>query len=85
MKLAQYLYMSKHQKMAPILLLDDLFDKIDEQRARKILEWVKVSAIGQVFMTDTHDERIPGMLDTLQMQHQHIIIKGGEASEMNRG
>jgi DNA replication and repair protein RecF len=84
MKLAQYLYMSKHQKIAPILLLDDLFDKIDEQRARKILEWVKVSANGQVFMTDTHDERIPGMLDGLEMKHQHIVIKGGEAAEMNK-
>lgn len=78
-KLAQYLYIAKNQGVKPILLLDDLFDKIDELRARRILEWVQLSVEGQVFMTDTHAERIPGILTALSIPHQHIQIKDGQA------
>ncbi|MEN9639598.1 MAG: hypothetical protein RLZZ262_1467 [Bacteroidota bacterium] len=78
-KLAQYLYMARMQPIAPLLLLDDLFDKIDESRARRILLWAQNNVHGQIFMTDTHSERIPGILRELQIEHQHVFVQSGEA------
>lgn len=81
-KLAQYLYMAKMQPIAPLLLLDDLFDKIDESRARRILLWAQEHVQGQIFMTDTHRERIPGILSGLGIAHQHVYVKAGEAQSV---
>lgn len=82
-KLAQYLYMARMQPIAPLLLLDDLFDKIDESRARRILVWAQQQVQGQIFMTDTHSDRIPGILGELQIPHQHIYVQAGEARSLD--
>ena len=43
--------------VTPILLLDDIFDKLDENRVKKIINLVNESSFGQLFITDTHYER----------------------------
>lgn len=57
LKLAQYNFLRAHQKVNPILLLDDIFDKLDEQRVEQLLEMVADANFGQIFITDTHAER----------------------------
>ena len=48
----------KEAKGSPLLLLDDVFEKLDEQRMHNLLEWVCLQNEGQIFITDTHEERI---------------------------
>ena len=57
MKLAQYKFLSAHCGKAPWLLLDDIFDKLDEERISKLLERISAPEMGQVFITDAREER----------------------------
>jgi len=58
LKLAQYAYLSKEQGHLPILLLDDIFEKLDQNRMEALLNIIKGAEFGQVILTDTHPERI---------------------------
>lgn len=62
LKLAQYDYIKKHKNLSPILLLDDIFDKLDESRVGNIIKIVGEEQFGQVFITDTNAERINKLL-----------------------
>ncbi|MGB3076794.1 MAG: hypothetical protein WBB36_15805, partial [Chitinophagales bacterium] len=56
LKFAQWALIKSELDKTPILLLDDLFDKIDAQRAGKILDMIANDSFGQVFITDTRAE-----------------------------
>ena len=58
LKLAQYAYLSKVQGHLPILLLDDIFEKLDQHRMEALLRIIRGEDFGQVLLTDTHPERI---------------------------
>jgi DNA replication and repair protein RecF len=58
MKLAQYAYLSKVTSRLPILLLDDIFEKLDQSRMEALLRIIRGKDFGQVILTDTHAERI---------------------------
>ena len=58
LKLAQYAYLSKAQGHLPILLLDDIFEKLDQNRMEALLRIIRSEGFGQVILTDTHPERI---------------------------
>jgi len=74
LKLAEYETLSKSKGFAPILLLDDVFEKLDELRMHNLLDWVCVQNQGQVFITDTHRDRISSALDKLSVMHQLIEL-----------
>ena len=57
LKLAQYDFLSAHTQTKPILLLDDIFDKLDDQRVGQLINLVSSDEFGQIFISDTHDER----------------------------
>ena len=57
MKLAQFEYIKQYTNINPILLLDDIFDKLDELRVENLINLVSNDNFGQVFVTDTHLER----------------------------
>ena len=57
LKLAQFEFMKKQSGELPILLFDDIFDKLDETRVQKIVTMVNDSVFGQIFISDTHAER----------------------------
>lgn len=78
LKLAQYALLRNHVGSNPILMLDDLFDKVDEQRVRQILHWLKDNNVGQVFITDTHTERIPHLLQSMHVQHEVWQVSDGK-------
>ena len=58
LKLAQFEFVKKQSGEKPILLLDDIFDKLDEFRVSKIVAMVNNDEFGQLFISDTHPERI---------------------------
>ncbi len=57
LKFAQYDFIKDSQKLNPILLLDDIFDKLDENRVKHIVSMVTQQDLGQMFISDTHAER----------------------------
>lgn len=58
LKLAQYFYISEHTKDLPILLLDDVFEKLDQQRVSALMNIIESEHIGQVIITDTDEMRV---------------------------
>lgn len=57
LKFAQFHFMQELSKTTPILLLDDIFDKLDEHRVAHIITLVNNENFGQIFISDTHAER----------------------------
>ena len=57
LKLAQFEFIKKQSGENPILLFDDIFDKLDETRVSKIVQMVNNNEFGQLFISDTHPER----------------------------
>ncbi|MGN6421494.1 MAG: DNA replication/repair protein RecF [Pseudobacter sp.] len=78
MKLAEFELLKKHKGFAPLLLLDDVFEKLDEHRMHNLLDWVCVQNDGQIFLTDTHEARIRGHFDALKQSYQVISLQEAE-------
>ena len=57
LKLAQFDFIKKQSGVLPILLFDDIFDKLDADRVQQIIEMVNSATFGQLFITDTHEDR----------------------------
>jgi len=57
LKLAQFDFIKKQSNVKPILLLDDIFDKLDAKRVTQIINLVNNNEFGQLFISDTHKER----------------------------
>ncbi len=74
LKLAEFDILKKNKGFAPLLLLDDVFEKLDEQRMHNLLNWVCVQNEGQIFLTDTHEERIRKHFNELHQLHQVICL-----------
>ncbi len=67
LKLAQFEFLKKQSGVKPLLLFDDIFDKLDETRVGKIIEMVNSDTFGQLFISDTHPERTEAIVkSTLQ-------------------
>ena len=62
LKLAQFEFIKQQAQVTPILLLDDIFDKLDENRVLHIIQLVNNDEFGQIFITDTHIERTENIL-----------------------
>ena len=62
MKLAQFDFIKKHTKTLPILLFDDIFDKLDSFRVQQIVNMVNDDIFGQIFISDTHPERTENII-----------------------
>jgi DNA replication and repair protein RecF len=71
LKLAQFEFIKEKKQTKPLLLLDDIYDKLDETRFKKLIELVSGEQFGQVFITDTHPLRIKEVFR--QNQSEHII------------
>lgn len=71
LKLAQFEFVKKQSRQNPILLFDDIFDKLDETRVGKIIEMVNNDDFGQLFISDTHPERTESVIKSM---HQSFKI-----------
>ena len=75
LKLAEMEILKQEKKFAPLLLLDDVFEKLDEERISNLLHRVCVENKGQVFITDTNRDRLRLHLDNLSVNFQLIILE----------
>jgi DNA replication and repair protein RecF len=73
-RLAEWELIKANNGFAPILLMDDIFEKLDEKRMIQLLSWVSNSTDGQVFITDTHKERVSELLGKHLNSYQLIEI-----------
>ncbi len=58
MKFAQYELIAQSKQFKPVLLIDDIFDKLDNDRSQKLIELIASNNFGQIFLTDTDDAHI---------------------------
>ncbi len=70
LKLAQFEFVKKQSGEKPILLLDDIFDKLDESRVTKIVSMVNADEFGQIFISDTHLERTEAIVKSTQQSYK---------------
>ncbi|MCC9165337.1 DNA replication/repair protein RecF [Pontibacter harenae] len=77
LKLAHFEIMADRQQHKPLLLLDDIFDRLDEKRITKLMEMVAAHTFGQIFLTDTHLERTDKILEGLSESILRFDVKEG--------
>ena len=69
--------LKKEKGFPPLLLLDDVFEKLDEERISNLLYRVCVENEGQVFITDTNEERLREHLEELNADYSIISLPNG--------
>jgi DNA replication and repair protein RecF len=74
LRLAEYEILKREKGFPPILLLDDVFEKLDEQRMHNLLDRVCLQGDGQIFITDTHPERISREMGRIGADWQLITL-----------
>lgn len=77
LKFAQYEIMKDRYGYPPILLLDDLFDKLDMHRVSNLLKMVSGQDFGQIFLTDTDKSRIRGIVDDITSDSAYFDTAAG--------
>jgi DNA replication and repair protein RecF len=77
LKLAQFEIVRRHKNIKPILLLDDIFDKLDDFRIEKLLELIKSDELGQLFITDARPDRTTGLLRQIQVPANIFDVENG--------
>ena len=75
LKLAQFEYIASIRGIKPILLLDDVFDKLDIERVRQLVHLVGSHRFGQVFLTDTQQGRVESIFDNTDIEHAIFTVK----------
>ncbi len=78
LKLAQYAWLYRVGKVQPLLLLDDVFDKLDADRVKQIIRIVGGEMFGQVFITDTNREHLDEILKEQQVNYRLFYVDKGE-------
>lgn len=74
LKLSEFSILRKAKGHAPILLLDDIFEKLDAGRMENLLQWVCRQNDGQVFLTDTHAQRIREVMEGIGVDCQLLEL-----------
>ncbi|MFT5890917.1 MAG: DNA replication and repair protein RecF [Dokdonia sp.] len=70
LKLAQFNFIKNESGVSPILLLDDIFDKLDETRVTHIIKLVNTNNFGQLFISDTHPERTEEVVKKIHQSYE---------------
>ena len=70
------------KNITPVLLLDDIFDKLDDHRVGYILSLIEKNKLGQTFITDTNKKKIPDILNEIGIENQLYWIENGTASKI---
>jgi DNA replication and repair protein RecF len=77
LKLANLEVLAKHKGFRPILLLDDIFDKLDDHRIARLLHIVTEKNYGQLFITDAGPERTEALLSALKIEAKIFSVENG--------
>lgn len=81
LKLAHHEIMETHKGFKPILLLDDIFDKLDDFRIAKLIELIR-DASGQIFITDARPDRTRGLLEGIGVEAALFEVNCGSLTVM---
>ena len=82
LKLAQFDFLRRTgSRTTPLLLLDDIFDKLDAHRVEQIVNLVSGDQFGQIFITDTNRENLDKILERLQGNYKIFNVQSGNVSE----
>lgn len=82
LKLAQYTFFYNQKKFKPLLLLDDIFDKLDERRTTMLMKMVSDEEFGQIFITDTDAKRIRKIFDEIEQPIRIFEIIEGQVKDV---
>jgi DNA replication and repair protein RecF len=82
LKLAQLEFIKDKKNTKPLLLLDDVYDKLDEERFTKLIEMVSSNDFGQIFITDTHPERMQKLFNEKNIDHKVFLVEDGAVTEI---
>ena len=74
LKLAQFHFIKEQAGTTPILLLDDIFDKLDEHRVSQIVALVDDDTFGQLFISDTHAERTENVVKNIRQSYKIFTL-----------
>lgn len=77
LKLAQYSYLQKFKHFKPLLLLDDIFDKLDNHRVHKLMEMVSHHDFGQIFITDANKNRVEAVFNEIAVEINLFEVNDG--------
>ncbi len=83
LKLAQYEFVHRHNGIKPILLLDDIFDKLDDQRSSQLLQLVSEDVFNQIFITHTKAEYLLEIIKTTGKDFKMLNVEHGGVQEMD--
>ena len=82
LKLAQFDFLKRTGTTVPLLLLDDIFDKLDASRVEQIIKLVAGDNFGQIFITDTNREHLDRILHKVGSDYKMFRVEKGAVSEM---
>ncbi len=81
LRLAQAKLISERKKMKPLMLLDDIYDKLDSFRMSRLLEVLNTDQFGQLFITDTNEDHMKELLRSCNMNGKFFGVTSGEVTE----
>jgi DNA replication and repair protein RecF len=81
LKLAQFDFIKEIKNLKPVLLLDDIFDKLDDLRVKRLMELVSKDNFGQIFITDAHPERVKKIFEEINTELRTFVVKNGTVRE----
>lgn len=82
LKLAQYAFLMERGQTTPVLLLDDIFDKLDADRVEQIIQLVSGDNFGQIFITDTNRKYLDEILQKMNHDYALFKVEQGEVQPM---
>ena len=82
LKLAQFDFLKRTGTTVPLLLLDDIFDKLDASRVEQIIKLVAGNSFGQIFITDTNREHLDRILHKVGSDYKMFRVEQGTVAEM---
>ena len=83
LKLAQFSLLAENGKTSPILLLDDIFDKLDAMRVEQIIKLVSGDSFGQIFITDTNRKYLDAILAAMEHDYRLFKVEQGNIHQLN--
>lgn len=83
LKLAQFDILEQHKGFKPLLLLDDIFDKLDDFRIARLLDLIK-NDLGQLFITDARPDRTTQLLESIDVPAKIFEVDRGQVVHRNR-
>ncbi|MEQ9440454.1 MAG: DNA replication/repair protein RecF [Cyclobacteriaceae bacterium] len=81
LKLAQFDVLREEKQLKPLLLLDDIFDKLDDFRIGKLTEMVVQQSFGQLFVTDARPERTHSIFSAIEAEKKYFTVRQGQVVE----